>query len=292
MRSTDFAIIGAGISGITFARELTRLGKSVVIVEKSRGLGGRISTRRLGDDVANQGLSTFEVTNTKLLELAKVGVKANVLTIHGNTCSPVRGINQWMKLLAEGLVILCEKHVARITRDGASWVLLDKERNRIFEATNVILTAPAPQTWEILKNSGIEIDSIREIKYGPCVRLYFKPKPDVKVPDVSLLFEEPIFDKGLYSANMRRDKVERFLESDKEVIKDEIIRTFGLYQNDFECLYVHKWKYSRALNYVSHSEQVLKDYPGVYIAGDYFSGTDLNGVIESVDYLMKQLTPA
>ncbi|MDX1330977.1 MAG: FAD-dependent oxidoreductase, partial [Burkholderiaceae bacterium] len=40
------AIIGAGIAGITCARTLAQAGMRVTVFEKSRGCGGRMSTRR------------------------------------------------------------------------------------------------------------------------------------------------------------------------------------------------------------------------------------------------------
>ena len=40
------AIIGAGIAGLTCARELVRHGIDPVLFDKGRGLGGRLSTRR------------------------------------------------------------------------------------------------------------------------------------------------------------------------------------------------------------------------------------------------------
>ena len=43
----DVAIIGAGLSGIACARQLTAAGYRVCILDKSRGLGGRMATRRV-----------------------------------------------------------------------------------------------------------------------------------------------------------------------------------------------------------------------------------------------------
>ena len=41
----DVAIIGAGLAGLTCAQQLHQAGYRVVIVEKSRGVGGRVATR-------------------------------------------------------------------------------------------------------------------------------------------------------------------------------------------------------------------------------------------------------
>lgn len=44
---TDIAVISAGIAGLVCAQQLSQAGYSVLVVEKSCGLGGRRATRRL-----------------------------------------------------------------------------------------------------------------------------------------------------------------------------------------------------------------------------------------------------
>ena len=53
----DIAVIGAGMAGLTCARQLQQAGDRirVVVLEKSRGVGGRIATRRLHDTLADHG---------------------------------------------------------------------------------------------------------------------------------------------------------------------------------------------------------------------------------------------
>ncbi|CAN0525952.1 unnamed protein product, partial [Scytosiphon promiscuus] len=41
------AIIGAGLAGLAAGRALAETGMTPVIFEKSRGLGGRLATRRM-----------------------------------------------------------------------------------------------------------------------------------------------------------------------------------------------------------------------------------------------------
>ena len=45
----DVAVIGAGLSGIICARRLVSEGYSVCILDKSRGVGGRMATRRVNE---------------------------------------------------------------------------------------------------------------------------------------------------------------------------------------------------------------------------------------------------
>ena len=57
----DVVIVGAGIAGLSAAAELVASGRRVVVLEKSRGVGGRMATRRVGDAVCDHGAQFFTV---------------------------------------------------------------------------------------------------------------------------------------------------------------------------------------------------------------------------------------
>ncbi|MFM8703967.1 MAG: FAD-dependent oxidoreductase, partial [Planctomycetia bacterium] len=61
LQTVDVAIVGAGIAGLVAARELSLAGCSVVVLEKSRGVGGRMATRRIGQAVCDHGAQFFTV---------------------------------------------------------------------------------------------------------------------------------------------------------------------------------------------------------------------------------------
>lgn len=60
-RGCDVAIVGAGIAGLCAAATLTEAGLGVVVVDKARGVGGRMATRRLGGAVLDHGAQFFTV---------------------------------------------------------------------------------------------------------------------------------------------------------------------------------------------------------------------------------------
>ena len=89
---SDIAIIGAGLTGMTAAEMLTENGYGCEIFEKSRGLGGRMSTKRknwgwldLGAQYFTARNSGFKTTVQKWIERGVVEPwRATMLTYDGN----------------------------------------------------------------------------------------------------------------------------------------------------------------------------------------------------------------
>ena len=47
--TTDILIIGAGLAGLSAANDLQQAGHQVLVIDKGRGLGGRLAGRRIGE---------------------------------------------------------------------------------------------------------------------------------------------------------------------------------------------------------------------------------------------------
>ena len=63
------AVVGAGISGLLLARALQARGENVVVYEKSRGLGGRLATKRVGTAVFDSGAQYFTAKSERFAGL-------------------------------------------------------------------------------------------------------------------------------------------------------------------------------------------------------------------------------
>jgi len=63
-----FAVIGAGMAGITCARTLTQAGHRVTVFEKSRGLGGRMSTRDSAFGTFDHGTQYFTARDVRFIK--------------------------------------------------------------------------------------------------------------------------------------------------------------------------------------------------------------------------------
>ena len=74
----DVAVIGAGLSGLICARELRKSTSKVCILDKSRGLGGRIATRRVHQVSIDHGLRYWQ-SSPQIAPLIDELLAANVL---------------------------------------------------------------------------------------------------------------------------------------------------------------------------------------------------------------------
>jgi len=63
----DVAVIGAGISGLTLARALRAAGRSAVVLERSRGVGGRCATRRIDGQPVDHGVAFLHGRDPRFL---------------------------------------------------------------------------------------------------------------------------------------------------------------------------------------------------------------------------------
>ena len=59
--STDFLILGAGMSGLMAASTLQGSSRRVVVLDKGTSVGGRMATRRIGPGRADHGAQFFTV---------------------------------------------------------------------------------------------------------------------------------------------------------------------------------------------------------------------------------------
>lgn len=191
---TDIAIIGAGISGLVCAQQLTQAGYSVIAIDKSRGIGGRVATRRLFDTKADHGacfLKPKGELSQRLIRLltqkGDVEVWTDTLHIQDNSSSinpkapsslpyiASEGMNVMAKFLAQGLAINRGERVGEIILDSENKWNLISENKEEFTASSVVLAIPAPQAVMILKSlpknllDNNFLDKLHSVKYYPAI---------------------------------------------------------------------------------------------------------------------------
>ena len=162
----EIVIVGAGIAGLTAARTLQDMGFDSVVLEKSKGIGGRCATRRLGEGVFDHGSQFFTVREAAFQELVdgwmlRGAVKQwtrgfpvigdiTELAGHPRYCG-VDGMTSMAKVMAEGLDIRREHRVKRVSEARACWQI-EVEGGIRLRAGVLVLTAPVPQALRLISD--------------------------------------------------------------------------------------------------------------------------------------------
>lgn len=100
------AVFGAGLSGLAAAGRLAAAGHEVCVLEKSRGLGGRMATRRTEGTVLDHGCPALRVPAGSALAalLARLPREERVELADGETAFRP-GITWLAKRMADGLEV-------------------------------------------------------------------------------------------------------------------------------------------------------------------------------------------
>lgn len=179
----DTLIIGAGIAGLLAATELQKAGHNVIVLEKGRGVGGRMATRKLTKEgaVADHGAQFFTVRDAQFQQWVEQWLAADVaaewcLGFAGNDGHPRYkgqfGMTSIPKLLANVLDVYTRSKVTDIQQEEGRW-RLETESGMLYRADNLIMTPPVPQSLALLNSSGIDLpteskQALEAIAYHPC----------------------------------------------------------------------------------------------------------------------------
>ena len=168
--TTPVVIIGAGLSGLVAARELRSSGRDVHIVDKGRGVGGRLATRRIGGARLDHGAQFFTVRGNEFRNTVDAAMAAGIVDVwcHGFDSDDgypryfcpdgMTALAKWMAedLRSAGVTISLGERVSHISASENEWVLPIDSGNSL-RATDLIVTSPVPQTLDLLDGGDIEL---------------------------------------------------------------------------------------------------------------------------------------
>ena len=163
-------------------------GCRVVVVDKGRGVGGRLATRRVGEAVLDHGAQFFTARDpafvAEVTGWLAAGVAApwyrGVLGAQGivdddgeERLRGVPGMTGVAKHLATGLDVRTGRRAVALEVDGAGWAVALDDAERL-RADAVVLTPPAPQALALLAARAVPVDpvdrlALERIAFDPCL---------------------------------------------------------------------------------------------------------------------------
>lgn len=294
----DVLVIGAGLAGATAARSFANAGLRVLVLDKGRGPGGRLSTRRTDYGGFDHGAAVLQAVGADfrawLDALVERGVAARWAE---DQWVGVPGMNAVVAHLLDGLAPRWSTAVTALRFLDARWQALDASGTVLGTAPRLVMALPAPQARALLASLGADgatdadlapdlgglSAALASARYAPCWAAMavtatpaceaFDPmrtRPDDAVLErVMPEFRKPGRSPGHWVLHARADWSERHLEHTADDVaarlREAFIAALGLADGDVWSLTAHRWRY--ALPTVGVEHEGLPQH-GLLLAGD------------------------
>lgn len=313
----DVLIIGAGLAGLSAANDLQQAGLNVLVVDKGRGLGGRLAGRRIGDATFDHGAQFMTARDSRFQASVAEWIKAGVAEEwyssypgHPNGHPRYRGVPTMTavaKYLATDIKVLRTTRVDSIaqnsTQDNKLWSAALDNGDRV-SAKALLITSPVPQTIDLLTSGNIQIPADKQarldlIDYEACIAVMavLDGPTAIPVPGATAFDDGPI---GWISDNLKKGvskipavtihgsgafSAEHF-DSDKMHTGQSLIDAAAAYLGDAKVTeyQVHGWRYSKPTVVDPEASMLLSeatDLPPLALAGDAFAGPRFEGAVLS-----------
>lgn len=319
------AVIGAGLAGLTAAHHLKNYA-NIEIFDKSRGVGGRIATRRATPYAFDHGAQFFTAKSDVFKDFISPMIGAQVIQpwdarfveiVNGsiildkqwNDKAPhyvgVPAMNAIPKYLSHDLNIQLNTRVKTIVRQHTQWAIIDAYDNILGEYDWVISAVPSPQALLLLPNTISCYSMITQLKMQACYTLMlgFEEELDLKF-DAARIHDETIswisvnntkpgrgrpYSLLVHSNNNWADK---YLEADK----DWVINTLCLKLRDIAGVDIskvshkalHKWSYANTGKHQSKTHYI-DPIDSIAICGDWFIQGKVEAAFKSGFETAKQI---
>ena len=163
-------IIGAGMAGLACAWRLADAGLAAIVLDKGRGIGGRVATRRVGDLQFDHGAQYVNAHDAGFAAVLSGLSVAGWQDGTGRTHSVgVPGMSAIPKALGAGLDIRQNAQVARVVQDSDGWAL--HLETGTMRAAQVVVTVPAPQVADLLGAEHPLAAAVAPVRLAPCLTL-------------------------------------------------------------------------------------------------------------------------
>jgi renalase len=316
--AADAVIVGAGLSGLMAARVLQEAGYSVALLEKSKEVGGRLTTRRFGPGRADLGAQFLTVRSPRFQALVDSWLESGLVykwatgwpADKGDPESSGEhpryavkgGMQRLAAHLAGGLTVHHEAEVVRVSPAGRGWELTDAQ-GHVYEARGVVLTPPVPISLALLDAGGADLSSddraaLEAIRYAPCVCGVFWLDGETTLPDPGAIQRHgaPVSwiadnrrkgispDATIVTMHASPAYSRELWDASDDYIITELNQELSLFLAPGAHLvdaHVRRWTYS--LPMILHAERTLVPHgvPPLAFAGDAFGGPRIEGAVLS-----------
>ena len=304
------AVIGAGIAGLSCARELQSKGILVDIFEKSRGPSGRISTRRSEDWSVDHGAQYLTARDPRFIQEVQNWLQVGTATIwkpkikvyeakawHESSSQEIRyvgtpNMNSIGKHLAKKLSIQYGVTISKLDRRADQWHLQSSEIGEITASYDfVALAIPAPQASALVKDLDARAFDITHSAQMKACWTMMANFPNQTTADFDAAFinqeiiswicqngSKPMRQGAMWTIHGSPVWSQDNVELSKEEAQDQMVQcltSLGFNCQDAE-ISMHRWRYASGGLENSISFLSLADI-GLGLCGDWLNGGRVEG---------------
>jgi hypothetical protein len=304
-QTADVLVIGAGMAGLTAAAELQHAGRRVLVLDKGRGVGGRLASRRIAGAAFDHGAQFITARTSRFAALVAEGRRAGVVEEwHRGSSEGPDGHARWRghpamnsiaKHLAQGLAIMRDTRVVALRASGHRWIA-ETATGEGYAGGAVVLTPPVPQSLAILQAGAVPVQAetrarLEGMAYERCLAVMaVLAGPSRLAPPGGLTPDDGpiawIADNQLKGISAEPavtihathafslEHWERDREESGRRLIDAANGWLGAAVRTFQ---VHGWLYSKPLQVDGRPCTMVGQGPPLVLAGDAFGGPRVEG---------------
>ena len=316
-RTHRVAVIGAGLAGTAASRVLKDQGVEVEIFEKSRGVGGRMATRRVeGKSGFDHGAQYFTARHPMFRRHVESWIQQGKVqrwegavgsfqdgnwTEGAGTTERFVGVpsmNSVCKHLGDGIPVRKQTRIESVRALQKGLNLLDDQQQTYGPFDGVIVTAPAEQASEILCEFPEMVEQLKQVEMDPCWAAMVTLKTPLKPFWSGAFLQDSFLSWAARNGTKpgRVPEVERLVlhagpawtdehwESDPEWVGQSMVEEFarvsGFGSLDVESIAAHRWKYALARDPLT-CEALADSDSRIVACGDWAAGSRVEGAFLS-----------
>ncbi len=268
----NVAVIGSGMAGLSAARILQAAGASVTVFDKSKGTGGRLSSRSfeggwidhgapyissqhpdfsrfLQDHLPSESLQSWrpQVTGSLLADEQPhwIGVPRNSAITRG---------------LLGDLRFQPSTRIARLEASADGWQLFNDGESLLGCWPQVVIAVPAPQALALLRDQPKLAEAIGRVKMEPCWVTAVRSQHRLTGQADVAAYQDPVVRRVIHnSAKPGRNNSNVYLvqatktwsiahlEETAETVGKQLQKRFDQLagtETDSDILFSHRWRYA------------------------------------------------
>ncbi|MBL8148349.1 MAG: FAD-dependent oxidoreductase [Blastocatellia bacterium] len=308
------AVIGAGISGLACANNLRQQGFDIKVFEKSRGVGGRIATRRADLYGFDHGAQYFTVRSDPFHHFIEPLIKEGLVAEWSGRLAtfeygvfeeipnqPTRYVgvptmNTIAKYLAKDLPVLTNTHITKVAKNGSQWILFEESGHK-FEGFDILVLAIPPfQASLLIDDFATDLATkISKVKMLPCWALMLAYENRLKVPFDGLFVNQskiswvarnsskPERSGECWVVHASASWSEKELEKPKDIVYEQLMEVFNLILASSHIplqtplfSQTHRWRYAIPSEVLPDSS-LFDESLNIGLCGDWCAGPRVEG---------------